>query len=161
MKKLLFLVVALAMAFGVSACAKKEKNLEGSLEDILDKIYENGEYPDSFKENTIPNLIVIEINSENVTRFLGTEIDFEEAIASESNWSTSAYSVCLVRVKEGVDIEKAKADILENVDPWKWICVGVDKDKVIVDNIGDVIILIMSNNQGEAIHNAFLALNEE
>ncbi|MFA6611862.1 MAG: hypothetical protein WCS78_05710 [Bacilli bacterium] len=162
MKRILFLVIGFLMVLGLSACAKeKEEKLEGSLEDILDEIYEKGEYSNDFKEHTIPELIVIEINDENATNFLGTAIEFEEAIASESTWSTSAYSVCLVRVKDGVDIEQAKQDILENVNPFKWICVGVDEDKIIVDNIGDVIILIMTNYEGEAIHNAFLSLIDE
>ena len=60
--------------------------------------------------------------------------------------------------KEGADIEQIKTAIKENVDPQKWICVGVDPEKIIVDNIGDIIILIMSDDQGEALHNAFLAL---
>lgn len=30
--------------------------------------------------------------------------------------SSSAYSLCLIRVKEGADIEKIKTDIKENVD---------------------------------------------
>ncbi len=159
MKKMMFLLIGFLMLLGLSGCVKEEK-LDGSLEDILKEIYEKGEYSDDFKEYMIPELIVKEINNENVTYFLGTEVDFEEAIASESTWSTSAYSVCLVRVKEDVDIEQAKKDILDNVNPFKWICVGVDKEKIIVDHIGDVIILIMSNNEGEAIHDAFLSLKD-
>ena len=159
MKKMMFLLIGFLMLLGLSGCVKEEK-LDGSLEDILKEIYEKGEYSDDFKEYMIPELIVKEINNENVTYFLGTEVDFEEAIASESTWSTSAYSVCLVRVKEDVDIEQAKKDILDHVDPFKWICVGVDKEKIIVDHIGDVIILIMSNNEGEAIHDAFLNLKD-
>lgn len=159
MKKMMFLLIGFLMLLGLSGCTKEEK-LEGTLEDILKEIYENGDYSDDFKEYTIPELIVKEINNENVTYFLGTEVDFEEAIASESTWSTAAYSVCLVRVKEDVDIEQAKKDILDHVDPFKWICVGVDKEKIIVDHIGDVIILIMSNNEGEAIHDAFLNLKD-
>ena len=155
----MFLLIGFLMLLGLSGCVKEEK-LDGSLEDILKEIYEKGEYSDDFKEYMIPELIVKEINNENVTYFLGTEVDFEEAIASESTWSTSAYSVCLVRVKEDVDIEQAKKDILDNVNPFKWICVGVDKEKIIVDHIGDVIILIMSNNEGEAIHDAFLSLKD-
>ena len=61
-------------------------------------------------------------------------------------------------VKEGADIEKIKEDIKANVNPQKWVCVGVDPDKVIVDSIGDVIIIIMSNDEGKALHDAFLAL---
>ncbi|MDI9463419.1 MAG: hypothetical protein QM368_07430 [Bacillota bacterium] len=89
---------------------------------------------------------------------MGTEIDFQEAVASEPLIMPSAYELCLVRVKEGADIENIKKQIKDNVDPMKWVCVGVDPENIIVDNIGNVIILIMSDDQGEALHKAFLAL---
>jgi hypothetical protein len=72
--------------------------------------------------------------------------------------STSAYSLCLVRVKDGADIEKMKTDIKDNVDPMKWICVGVDPQNVIVDNIGDVIFLLMSNFETQELYDSFLSL---
>jgi hypothetical protein len=70
----------------------------------------------------------------------------------------SAYSLCLVRVKEGADVEKIKAEIKENVDPMKWVCVGVDPANIIVDNIGDIIVLIMSDSHAQELHLAFRAL---
>jgi hypothetical protein len=42
----------------------------------------------------------------------------------------------------------------------KWVCVGVDPDNVIVDSIGDVVILIMSDDNAQALHQAFLALQD-
>ncbi len=161
MKRILCLIMGIVMVLGLSACAKKEEKLEGSLEEILNEIYEKGDYSDDFEQYMKPNLLVFEIDEENVTYYLGKEIEFEEAIASESMMMTSAYSVCLVRMKEDADIEQAKQDILDNVNPYKWICVGVDEDKIIVDNIGDVIILIMTNYDGEAIHDAFLSLKNK
>ena len=114
---------------------------------------------ENFKEFINSGLQTTVITQEGSGYFLGKDdIEFEEAIASEPIMSPGAYSLCLVRVKRGADIEKAKIDIKENVDPRKWICVGVDPSNVYVDNIGDVIILIMSDNEGEALHNAFLDL---
>ncbi|MDI9488487.1 MAG: hypothetical protein QM222_04050, partial [Bacillota bacterium] len=66
----------------------------------------------------------------------------------------------LVRAKEGADIEKIKTDIKDNVNPMKWVCVGVSEENVIVDSIGDIIFLVMSDNQAQALHNAFLALEK-
>jgi hypothetical protein len=48
--------------------------------------------------------------------------------------------------------------IRNNVNPQKWICVGVDRENVIVDSIGDLVILIMSDNGPQALHEAFLNL---
>ena len=137
----------------------QSENLEGSLEDILAKIYDTAEVSSNFKEFMDSGLQTTEITAERCGYYLGKEdIEFEEAIASEPIMSTSAYSLCLVRVKEGADIEKIKKDIKDNVDPMKWVCVGVDPENIFVDSIGDVIVLVMSNNEGKALYDAFLAL---
>ena len=170
MKKINLLLLALILVIGFTACQSNDagknpvvnNNLEGSLESILDRIYEKAEVSDSMKDFIKEGLQVTEITAENAGYFLGKEnVEFEAAIASEPMMSSSAYSLCLVRVKEGADIEKIKADIKENVDPRKWICVGVDPSNVIVDNIGDVVILIMSDEAGNALHDAFLQLKEK
>ena len=60
------------------------------------------------------------------------------------------------KVEEGADVEAAKTAIKENVNPRKWVCVGVEDEKnVIVDNRGDLIVLIMENNHAQTIHNNF------
>lgn len=171
MKKILLLLLTLALVFSFAACqsspsgskpietGKDNVNLEGSLEDILNKIYDTAKVDDYFKEYIKTGLLLNEINEENCAYHLGKEgIEFESAIASVPMMSPSAYELDLVRVKEGADIEKIKTEIKENVDPQKWICVGVDPENVIVDNIGDVIIVILSDDNGKALHDAFLAL---
>ncbi|MFA5528976.1 MAG: hypothetical protein WC996_10225 [Peptostreptococcales bacterium] len=165
MKKILVLLLAVVMIFSFIACSEGGKdqgnnnNLEGSLEDILAKIYDTVEVGDSFNGHIKDSLMTTPITSENIVYYLGKEdIEFEDAIASEPMIQPGAFSLCLVRVKEDADIEKIKADIKENVDPMKWICVGVEPENVIVDNIGDVVFLIMSNDQAKPMHDAFLAL---
>lgn len=169
MKKLHLILLTLLLVISFTACQSDDvdtnpienNNLEGNLENILDKIYEKAEVSDTMKDFINEGLLITEITSENVSYHLGKEMDFEEAIASEPMMSSSAYSLCLVRVKEDADIEKIKTDIKENVDPMKWVCVGVDPNNVIVDNIGDVVILIMSNDAASDLHDAFLQLKEE
>lgn len=170
MKKLIVILLSLTLIFSFAACQAKPANtdkssnnesgnLEGSLEDILDKIYETAELDKQFREYIETGLMLTEINEENCAYHLGKEgIEFEEAIASVPIISPSAYELDLVRVKDGADIEKIKADIKENVDPRKWVCVGIDPENVIVDSIGDVIIVILSDDHGKALHDAFLAL---
>lgn len=170
MKKLYLIILALVMVFSITACQSNDvdsnptenNNLEGSLESILDKIYETVDVDDSYRDYIENRLVTTEVTAENAGYFLGDEkIEFESAIASEPMMTSSAYSLCLVRVKEGADIEKIKSDIKENVDPRKWICVGVDPSNVIVDNIGDVVILIMNDDIGGSLHDAFLQLKEK
>jgi hypothetical protein len=155
LKKLALFICILLLCFGIAACQTdngngnhEAGNLEGTLEQILEEIYENAELSESFREFIESGLFTTEIDSENVGYYLGKDgLEFEAAIASEPLMMPSAYSLCLVRVKAGTDIEKMKTDIKENADPRKWICVGVDPQNVIVDNIGDVIFLLMSDNE--------------
>ncbi len=133
--------------------------LSGSLEGILEKIYETADCSNNFKEYMKTGLQTTEVTEERTAYYLGKDgIEYEEALASEPIMMPSAYELTLVRVKEGADIEKTKKEIKENVDPQKWVCVGVDPKNVIVDSIDDVIVIIMSDNECEALHDAFLAL---
>lgn len=170
MKKLHLIILTLIMVISFTACQSKDtgtnpiknNNLEGSLESILGKIYETADVDNQFKDFVKNGLQTTKITTEKTKYFLGKDgIEFEEAIASEPIMSTSAYSLCLIRVKKDADIEKIKKEIQENADPRKWICVGVDPKNVIVDNVGDVVVLIMSDNAGSALHDAFLKLKEK
>ncbi len=167
MKKLFLIFLTLALILSFAACQSNPAGndqpnaLTGSLEDILAKIYETAELSDSFKEYIKDGLQTTVITSERCEYYLGkADIEFEEAIASEPIMMPSAYELDLVRVKEGADVEAIKNEIKENVNPMKWICVGIDPENVIVDNIDDVIIVILSDNEGKALHDAFLALKE-
>jgi hypothetical protein len=184
MKKLLAMALALIMLFSFAACQSQgtgsdktgsnqtgsdktdtdktgSVNLEGSLEEILDKIYETAELDAQFKEYIETGLMKIEITEENSQSYFNTDgIEFESGLASDPMMQPSAYLLTLIRVKEGADIEKIKSDIKENADPRRWVCVGVDPANVYVDNVGDVVMLVMSDNAGKALHEAFLALGK-
>lgn len=168
MKKILVLLLALTLVFSLTACQSdsanggndgKTKNLEGSLEDILKEIYDKAETSSDFKEYIEKGLQTVEITEENCEYHLGKAgIEFAEGIASTPLMLATAYEMDIVRVKEGADIEKIKSEIKENVNPRKWICVGVEDENIIVDNIGDVIIVILSDTEGKALHDSFLSL---
>ncbi|NLK99307.1 MAG: hypothetical protein GX271_01460 [Clostridiales bacterium] len=169
MKKIILLVMALVTVLSLTACAgtneqtndKKSANLEGSLEEIIDKIYETADLEDDFREYVENGMMLEEVNAERAEYFLGkSDIEFKEALASEPMIQPGAYSLVLVRTKEGADIEKIKTDIKENLNPNKWICVGVSEENIIVDNIGDIIFIVMSDNGAKPLHEAFLALEK-
>ena len=141
MKKLLLFVVVFMASLLVSGCGNQ--NVEGTLEELMTKVYEN--VPE---ENRPMMLMNTEVNKENVEYYLGsTDIEYSEALASESGVGSIAHSVVLLRVKEGADVEKVKETIKEKVDPRKWICVGVEKEDLIVKNKGDLVILIMVEDE--------------
>lgn len=141
MKKLLLFAVVLMASLLVSGCGNQ--NVEGTLEELMTKVYEN--VPE---ENRPMMLMNTEVNKENIEYYLGsTDIEYSEALASESGVGSIAHSVVLLRVKEGADVEKVKETIKEKVDPRKWICVGVEKEDLIVKNKGDLVILIMVEDE--------------
>lgn len=134
-------------------------NLDGSLQDILKQIYETADVSDDDRSWFLSSMATIDITEENMSFFIGVQsADVEEGIASEPMMSSIAYSLCLLRVKPGTDIEQLKADIKANVNPRKWVCVEVSQDNVLVENIGDVILLAMNDTHAHALCDAFLAL---
>ena len=138
-KRVSLIIIMLMAAFVVTGCG----NVEGSLEDIMAKVYEN--IPEDERPMMLTNT---EVNEENIEYFLGTkDIEYEEALASESGIGSIAHSVVLVRTKKGADVEKIKDKIEKSVNPRKWVCVGVEKDDVIVESEGDLIILIMVEDE--------------
>ena len=140
-KKLKTLIIALILVLTITACGAK--NIEGNLEDIMTKVYSD------IKEEERPmGLANTEVTSENIEYYLGTsDIEYESALASESMIGSIAHSTVLIRTKENADIEAIKTKIKENVDPRKWICVGVEKEDVIIKNKGDLIIVIIVEDQ--------------
>jgi len=170
MKKLIIMLMAIVTAFSLVACksaddkqtgGNKSGNLEGSLEEILNKIYDTAELDDNFREYIKTGTFNEEVTAERTEYYLGKSgIEFEEALASEPMIQPGAYSLVLVRVKEDADVEKIKTEIKENINPMKWICVGVEEENIIVDNIGDLVFLVMSDEAAKPLHDAFLALGK-
>ncbi len=167
MKKGIILTLVITLAFLAIGCGAngseqttvpQSNQLEGSLEDILAAIYEKADVESSFAEYIETGLQTVDITSDRSEFYFGTDVTFEEAIASEPIMSPSAYLLSLVRVSEEADIEAIMEDIRENVDPMRWICVGVDPDNIVVDHIGNVIILIMSDQEKDTLHQAFESL---
>lgn len=133
--------------------ASKDDILSASLSEIMDEIYSN-------VTSEMPMRFDSEISKDSTSYYFGIEnMDIEEGLASESMMSV-AHSVCLARVKDGTDIEALKKEIKEKVNPRKWICVGVEPENVLVDNIGNLVILVMTNSSPQEIMDSFLSLNE-
>ncbi len=174
MKKLwitraIVLLTAILISVLLVACKKEDGNeirYSDDLEGLLEEIYACGGYSDMLMgmihapantENMYyTHLMTIEITEENEMGFLGTnEIPYERAIASEPSMSPTLYSLCLLKVKEGEDVEKVAKQVKENADPRKWVCTGLSDNDVYVDYVGDVVILVMSAQDGEALVESF------
>ena len=150
-KRICLFATICVFTFLVTGCG--EKNVEGTLEELMTKVY-----ADIPQENRPMMLDNIKVNEENIEYYLGTsDIEYEEALASESGIGSIAHSVVLVRTKKNADVESIKTKIKESINPNKWICVGVDEKDVIVENKGDLIILILveDSNNRETLKKAF------
>ena len=141
LKKLTLFILLVSSLFILTACGNK--NIEGTLEEIMTKVYAD------IPENERPMMLTnVEVTEENIEYYLGTtDIEYESALASESGIGSIAHSVVLVRTKDNADIESIKTKIKESINPRKWICVGVEEKDVIVENKGNLIILILVEDQ--------------
>ena len=137
MKKILLLIIVSICCIAVSGCGNK--NIEGPLEDIMTKVYA------SIKEEEKPMMLTnIEVTKENAEMYLGTsDIEFEEALASESATGSIAHSVILIRVKDNANVELIEERLEDTVNPRKWIC--VEAEEVEVESRGNLILVVMSN----------------
>lgn len=153
MKKIIIGLCIVLSVFMMTGCGQKEKNIEGSLEEIMTKVYEG------IPEDELPMMLSnMEITDENIENYLGTKnIDYQEALASESMVGSIAHSVVLVRMADGADIEEAKTLIKEKANPRKWIC--VEAENVYVESKGNLIILIMSGELADTIKTNFEQLS--
>ena len=124
---------------GETVNTSKESNIEGTLEEIMTKVYVG------IPEDKLPMMLMnMELTSEDIEYYVGTaDIDFKEALVSESGVGSIAHSVVLVRLNNARNAEDAVTKIKENADPRKWIC--VEASNVVVKSKGDLVILIMSN----------------
>lgn len=141
------IIAVFAILLFVTGCG--QKNVEGTLEEIMTKIYKD--IPKEERPMELANTVVTE---ETVEYFLGTkDIEYEEALASEPMVSSIAHSVVLVRTKKNANVEEIKRKIQENVNPRKWMC--VEADEVIVKSKGNLIILIMVQGNREKLETNF------
>ena len=144
MKKVLSLLLVFIGILFLAGCGKTEKNVEGSLSDLMTKVYDGAGVSHEDMET-------VELNSENTPFYLGdVSFSFKEALASEPIMSSVAHSVVLIRLNSASDAEKAN----------KWVCVSVDEENVYVERVGDLVILAMDNQNGEKLKDSFLNLSK-
>ena len=148
-KKLIWTIVAVVAVVAV-VCAvvflkpKTEANVEGTLEEIMAKLYAG------IPAENLPMLGQMPVDSESVEYYLGTtEVSFKEALVSEPMMGSIPHSVVLVRLNDAKDADAAVAKIKESANPRKWIC--VEASNVVVESKGDLVVLIMSDAESTPV----------
>lgn len=138
-------VVVIATVVAAVVLLKPEANVEGTLEEIMAKVYAG------FGEDELPMLgdMPVDVTDKDaVEYYLGTsELSIKEALVREPMMGSIPHSVVLVRLNDAKDAEAAVAKIKEKANPRKWIC--VEAKNVVVDSIGDLVILIMVDSEGQ------------
>lgn len=160
MKKVLIavLVIAVLVVVGVfvikpvlekadNTVAEVKSNLVlNTAEDIttfVSKLYEGN-------DNLYGSLMTQAIDpadNDSVASFTGLENanDIQFCIVSEPMMSSQAYSLVIVKVKEGVDANSVAKTMNENINMRKWIC--VEAEKAYTTSSGDIICLVMSSEE--------------
>ena len=168
MKKTIIIVISVLVVIalligGIFLLNKKEVpvvSMETSqdLENIINSIYEKANI-----EMPMVMTNIVDINDEMaVTSFTGlkSKENVEQVVVSEPMMTSQAYSLVLVKVKDGADVETLKKEMLDNIDTRKWICVTADK--VYVTNHTNLICLVMSREElAKPVYNAFKEIVEE
>lgn len=124
----------------------------GTLTQLMDRLYAGVSAEMPMVGNTV-------IDSSNSSYYLGISFDrVEEGLASEAMIGSIAHSICLVRVKDGVDAQQVATDIRQNVNSYKWVCVGVEPEQVRTLVRGRLVALIMTNSAPDQFAASFQAL---
>lgn len=157
MKKIVSLIALLILSLALVGCGaeKKEeesKNIEGSLTDIMAKLY------DGVSEDEKPMALSnVTLDEENFEYYAFADVKYKEAIASESMTGSIPHSVVLIRLEDAKDADAAVKDIKEKADPRKWLCVEAENVEVL--SKGDLVVLIMSNELASTIKANFEKLS--
>lgn len=111
------------------------------LSSLVDKIYKG-------IKTEIPSVQTEKIDitdADMVKAFTGLDNgnDIDALVVSEPLMSSQAYSLVLVKVKEGVNANSLAKTMNENIDIRKWICVSAEK--VYTTTSGNIICLVMSD----------------
>ena len=127
-----------------------------SLEGIIERTYAGLEDPD-----VIPMVTTTPITDETAEYYLGLKdlSQVEEAVASEAAIGSIPHSVCLVRAKDGVDVEALKEEIRTSVNPRKWICVGVEREDIVMASQGNLILMVINPDIPQQIADSFMKLD--
>lgn len=154
MKKLMAIILALAISAAFAGCSGQNEDLpsiEGTPEEIIEKIY--SEHPMNFDLMTV-ELMEAEDGFFKSETGLSDKSKIAEA-ASSMPEMTGAYSLVVVRVKNEAEAEEIAKEMLSGVDPFKWICMGATDVAAAVYK--DVIVLVMTgeNNPSSELFNAF------
>ena len=113
MKKLIYTICIIGAIFLLTGCG--EKNIEGSLSDIMEKLYAG------IKEDEMPMMTEnVELDKDMLKGYFneGSNVDikYKEVLASESMIGSMAHTVVLFRLENASDAKDVVKEIEAKVD---------------------------------------------
>ena len=156
MKKVIAMLLVLAMVCAMAACGGKKASLEGTMAENVQKIMEAK--PVQFMGGMMP--IDVKDTSEEglwaLKSFTGLDSaeKITDAAAYEPMTGSQAFSLVMVRVANAGDAKAVAEEMKEKIDPRKWICVGADQ--VMAAGYGDTVMFIMVDSNLELTAQAYV-----
>ena len=164
MKKFIAMLLVLAVMFSFAACGKtapeapaeEVKNVEGTMEELLNKIVEI--QPVEFMGMAMT--LDLTDTSEDGLWFISDNTglsnadDITDAAFFGPMMGSIAYTMSMVRVKDGADVNAVAETMKNNIDTRKWICVEADDLQVV--SYGNVVMLIMLDSQSGMTSQSFV-----
>ena len=158
-KKISLIAVCLSIAFcsltGCSGASNGGEGVDGmSLKEILSAIYSD------CGDISFPSLSTSKISpsdSDDFAFYFGTDKtdSVEEAIVSEPKLSTLAYTLGLVRLKDGTDVSAFASEIKNSIDPARWVCVVATVVETSVNRNVVLVLLDTEPDRAAAVAAAF------
>ncbi len=163
MKKLITLVLALAMTLSLAACgssnnggASDKAPLTDDLNTVIEKI--TTEQPVEFAAMNEP-LDLTDTSEDGMWRlqsFTGLENAdlIQEAAVFEPMMGSLAFSMVLVRVKDAANAKTVAEQMKAGIDPRKWVC--VEANDIQVAGYSDVVMFIMVDTYADMSSQPFV-----
>lgn len=130
-------------------------NTEDELTSLVDQIY-SGITIEMPMLQTMP-INTAEVDTVKYMTGLDNVDGVEYVVVSEPMMSSQAYSLVLVKVKDGANVEEIAKTMNDNIDTRKWLCVTAEK--VYTATSGDVVCLVMSNaDTAKTVYDSFKTL---
>ena len=139
---ILVVIIILGFIFLKPNTSSKLKTNE-DITKMIKSIYKNSklELPELETETIDIN------NSDDLLSYTGLKSNenVESVIVSLPLMNAIPYNLAVVKVKDGANIEAMKEEMLNNINMRRWVCVNADK--LYITNNGNVIFLIMANEE--------------
>lgn len=162
MKKSIMIAIAVVIIIAIIIVAVVFMNINKNTESKMQTTEQMKETFESIYTKLGEQLPAIQTSEIDLTDELTVKLstglnstnNVESIVISEPLMNAQAYSAVMVKTSKDANIEEMKQEMLNNIDTRKWICVSAEK--VYVTNNGNVIFLIMSNEEwATLVYNEF------